>query len=305
VAATVLVAATGALAAPAQVADALPAQAAGACPTSSGVTAIVDFAQLGGGVTAGCDSNGGDESASQVFRDAGYVLEYSQQPGMNGFVCKIQSKPTDGDCAGTDAFWSLWWSDGRSGRWVFSNQGVASTEVPDGGYVAFAWHQGDGQAQPPAVSPTPHAAPTQAPDEPSDSNGGNGGGSGGSGGRGDDGADGGADGDSGGSTTVAPSTSVAATATTDAPASESASPDRARKRDRPSSDPESSDPTASTSSSTVPGAAEITAGPSSSDLATNSEDDGGGALTTWVGLGLAVLVLGAAGLVTALRRRSG
>ncbi len=174
VTATLMVAVTGILAAPA-VANAVPAQAAAACRTSSGVTAIVDFDELGGGVTAGCDSNGGGQAASQVFRDAGYTLEYSQQPGMNGFVCKIQSKPADGDCAANDAFWSLWWSDGRSGRWVFSSQGVGTIDVPDGGYVAFAWHEGGGRAEPPAVNPTPHIQPVEPSDDPSDNDGGNGG----------------------------------------------------------------------------------------------------------------------------------
>ena len=55
----------------------------------------------------------------------------------------------------------------------------------------------------------------------------------------------------------------------------------------------------------MPGAAEITAGPPSGDLGTESGDDDGGALPTWIGLALAVLVLGAAGLVTVLRRRAG
>lgn len=292
VAATAMVAATGALAAPAQAANAAPAQAA-ACRTAAGVTAIVDFDELGGGVTAGCDSNGGGKSGAQVFRAAGYTLEYSQQPGMNGFVCKIQSKPADGDCAANDSFWSLWWSDGRSGRWVFSNEGVGTLDVPDGGYLAFAWHEGSGQAQPPAVSPTPHREPVTPSHEPSGDTGGDNGGNGGNSGG---------NGDASGSTPPVPGTSATTTASTSAAPSESASTDRRKKRERESSAaPSSSD----ASSSTVPGAAEITAGPPPSDLASDTSDDGGGALTTWVGLGLAVLVLAAAGLVTVLRRRSG
>ena len=175
------------------------------------MTAIVDFDELGGGVTAGCDSNGGGQAASQVFRDAGYTLEYSQQPGMNGFVCKIQSKPADGDCAANDAFWSLWWSDGRSGRWVFSSQGVGTIDVPDGGYVAFAWHEGAGRAEPPAVNPTPHIQPVEPSDEPSDDDGGGNGGSD----NDDDGNGGNSDNNDGGSTTAAPTTSApSSTATT-------------------------------------------------------------------------------------------
>lgn len=298
VTATLMVAVTGILAAPGA-ANAVPAQATAACPTSSGVTAIVDFDELGGGVTAGCDSNGGGQAASQVFRDAGYTLEYSQQPGMNGFVCKIQSKPADGDCAANDAFWSLWWSDGRSGRWVFSSQGVGTIDVPDGGYVAFAWHEGSGRAEPPAVNPTPHIQPVEPSDEPSDNDGGNGGNNDDDDGNGGNNEDN--DNNGGGSTTAVPTTTAApsSTATTATSSTDSSSPGRPKTRD-----PKSTDPT-SASSSTLPGAAEITDGPPPSDLATDTSDDDGGALTTWIGLGLAVVVLGAAGLVTVLRRRTG
>jgi hypothetical protein len=69
---------------------------------------------------------------------------------------------------------------------------------------------------------------------------------------------------------------------------------------------EAADPASEASGSTVPGAAEITAGPPpSGDLATDSDGDDGSALATWIGIGLAAVVLGAAGVVTVVRRRAG
>ncbi len=272
------------------------AGSAAACSGATGVTVIVDFNELDGGITAACDADGAGKSASEVFVDAGYPLTYVQQDP--GFVCTISSKPADAPCARTPpptAYWSLWWSNGESGRWVYATSGVNTLEVPDGGYLAFAWHQGSGNAAPPDANPTAHQAtqatqPTQPTQDPTDDNGGTGGN-----GNGNDDNDGAT---TGSASTSAPTTATAA-ATTDS-AAESASTGRGRTpRDGGTSSVTASD----SSDSTVPGAAEITDGPPPSDLATDTSDDDG-ALPTWIGLGLAALVLGAAGLVALLRRRS-
>lgn len=295
VAATLVVAATGVLAAPEAPSAAAPAAAAAAaCSGATGVTALVDFNGLGGSQeTAGCDGDGGGRPASEVFRDAGYTLSYSQAPGMNGFVCKIQGQPADGDCAQNDSFWSLWWSDGKSGRWVFSSQGVSTLDVPDGGSVAFAWHEGSGDAQPPDVAPAVHEEPSATPS----TTGSTGGPAGGSGGGHHQ------------SSPAAPSS--AATTSTDSSESPSATPtdtahpgrhrhhgDATReKRKRRHRD----EPTPSaTSSSAVPSTAELTAGPP----AEPTTDDDGSSFPVWLGLGIAVVVLGAAGAVPLLRRRT-
>ncbi|PWN00957.1 hypothetical protein DJ010_21115 [Nocardioides silvaticus] len=298
--AAALLAAVGSLSLAQPVAGAT-APAAAACRGSTGVTAFVDFAELGGGVTGGCDQDGGDRSAAEVFRDAGYTLEYSQQPGMNGYVCKVQGKPADGDCASNDSFWSLWWSDGESGRWVFSNRGVGSLEVPDGGYVAWAWHEGAGQAAPPAVVPTP-----RQDSGPNDDNGGNGNGNGngnnGDGGSGDD-----VSGDGPGDEATSPAPSATSTtAATDGTTSSAKKSGAGMSKGRKSRATQASDPTSDTSDSALPGAAEITAGPPpSGDLATDDPGEDGSAVPTWIGIGLAAAVLGAAGVVTVLRRRAG
>lgn len=281
------------------------AAAVAACPGAAGVTVIVDYNEIGGPTRAGCDADGGGKSASQVFPDAGFPLEY--HPRQPGYVCKVTGLPDDRPCLENDSFWSLWWSDGESGRWSFSNQGVGGLTVPEGGYVAFAWHEGSGNAQPPDVVPTPRESPEPSaePSDDGDDGGsggddGNGGGNGGSNGgnQGDNTPDGGSSVSTSGPSTSAAPTTTAATES----ASESASPDRRKKRrDREREEPSES----ATSTDAVPAADEITDGPPPSDLATDSSGDDDGALSTWIGLGLAVLVLGAAGLVTVLRRRAG
>lgn len=165
-AATLVVAAAGVAASP-------PAQAA-TCGTASGVSVVVDFHQLGGGVQTFCDAGGAGESADVQFEHAGHTLTYVQgEP----FVCQVDGAP-ETQCARTppaDAYWSLWWSDGKSGTWKYSSTGVTSLEVPDGGSVALSWQGQSSQAKPrvapparssssPSSSPSPH--PSSSPHHP-------------------------------------------------------------------------------------------------------------------------------------------
>ena len=292
--AAALLAATGVLVAPPAP---VSAAAAVACSSADGVTAVVDFDGLGGGVSAGCAPDGAGKAASEVFRDAGYTLQYSQQPGMQGFVCKVQGKPADGDCAQNDQFWSLWWSDGTDGQWHFSSQGAGSLDVPDGGYVAFAWHQGGGDAGPPAVAPTPHQQEPEPDDGGNGSPAGNGGGDRGPAGGGDASA-----------TPDQPSSSAIPSAS-GTPTETERDRDRGRDRDRDRPDRDrdrrrvGEQPTDASSSAT-PGIEEITQGPDDVDPVSSEAGDGEG-LPAWVPIVLIVLVLGAAALVPILRRRAG
>lgn len=296
-AATVLVAAAGVLSAPAGPAVAVPpprAAAAGACG-STGVTAVVDFNGLGGNQeTVGCDADGGGRAASVVFHDAGYTLSYSQAPGMNGFVCKIQGQPADGDCAQTDSYWSLWWTDGKSGRWKYSSEGASTLTVPDGGAVAFAWHEGSGEAEQPDVAAPVHASATPS------STGGSGGGSNG-GVRHQGGSP---------STPASPSSSTSATETSAATPSDSPTVKKRSGHHRHQARPEKNKhhrqthvptPTASSDPSTAPAAGDITAGPP----ADTTGGDSGSSFPVWLGVGIALVVLGAAVAVPVLRRRAG
>lgn len=156
-----LVGAAGLIAAAVTLAPAT-AHAAG-CSSAQGVTVVVDFDGSGAsGLDSGCISGGGGDSAAALFAAAGHTLTRVQsQPGA---VCKVDGVREEDACAQmppTTAFWGLFWADGEGG-WVFSQQGVDSLDIPDGGSVGFAWQDG-GSSDPPGMAPPRHAAP-----EPSD-----------------------------------------------------------------------------------------------------------------------------------------
>ena len=137
---------------------------AAACPSSDGVTVVVDFNELGGGLKQVCDQDGGGKAAADLFTGNGFPLAYVQR--QPGFVCRVSGKPNEDQdpCINTppaDAYWGLFWSDGESGNWVYSSERAGTLNIPGGGYVAFAW-QGSSSSAEPGVSPTPHE------DEPSD-----------------------------------------------------------------------------------------------------------------------------------------
>lgn len=137
-----------------------PAQAA-ACPGAGGVTVVVDYNELGDGVRTGCDADGGGRRAAEIFADAGFPLRYATS--SPGFVCRVTEVPQSEPCIDAPpatAYWSLWLSDGTSGTWSYATRGVDSLIVPDGGYVAFAWHEGTGRASAPGVAPTPRLGST-------------------------------------------------------------------------------------------------------------------------------------------------
>lgn len=118
-----------------------PASAAGACPKGTGVTVVV-------GSSVSCDRNGGGDAASN-FADAGHSLTYVQrQPGA---VCKVDGAPASAGCVNmppADAYWGLFWSDGKSGRWTYASQGVGSLSIPTGGWVAFVFQSSDSKKSP-------------------------------------------------------------------------------------------------------------------------------------------------------------
>lgn len=149
------------------------------CP-GSGVNVVVDFNGLGGGVQKGCDPSGAGRSSDRVFEAAGFSLTpVNAQPG---FICRVENKPAPSQetCARTppaNAYWGLFWSDGRSGKWNYATTGVNGLSVPQGGFVAFSWQNSDTRDAPsaaptnaqatttstPAPTKTPTKKPTQTP----------------------------------------------------------------------------------------------------------------------------------------------
>lgn len=141
-----------------------PSALAAACSSSSGVSVVVDFHQLkSGAAQTSCDAGGAGKYAAAQFTDVGHTLTYVQN---EAFVCQVDGLGAP-QCARTppaDAYWSLWWSDGKSGKWKYASLGVASLKVPAGGYVALSWQKGNAEV-PPRPIPTAHRAtsPTSHP----------------------------------------------------------------------------------------------------------------------------------------------
>lgn len=134
------------------------------CADGGGVSVVVDFKGLGGGVQSVCDADGGGQKASSLFSGNGFALTYAQR--TPGFVCRVQGKPASDPCVNTspaNAYWGLWWSDGTTGKWTYASVGAGSLSVPAGGSVAFAWDGVDGQAAPGVAPPKQAAAPTPSP----------------------------------------------------------------------------------------------------------------------------------------------
>ena len=128
-----------------------PASAA-TCSSAAGVSVVVDFHELGGGVRTACVADGGGRTAGSLFPAAGFPLTYVQR--QPGFVCRVSGAPADDPCVNTppaDAYWGLWWSDGRSGSWTYASTSAGSLRVPDSGYVAFSWNGGSARS-----GPAPH-----------------------------------------------------------------------------------------------------------------------------------------------------
>ncbi len=129
-----------------------PAQAA-ACPAGTGVTVVVN-------TSVRCDADGGGRASSN-FSDAGHQLSFASRSA--GFVCRVDGYPAADPCTDaspSDAYWALFWSDGTSGKWVYSSLGVGALKVPAGGGVAFVFQNSGTKTWPSVAAPT---APVASP----------------------------------------------------------------------------------------------------------------------------------------------
>jgi hypothetical protein len=268
-------------------APAAPAAAAG-CPTAAGVTVVVDFNELGSGVRSVCLPDGGGDRASALFPAAGFPLSYVQR--QPGFVCQVSGEPADTPCVNTppaDAYWALYWSDGRSGSWTYSTASASGLTVPEGGYAGFSWVGSDG-AGPPSLSPArhPEPTPTQQPSaqptkQPSSQ------------------------------PTQQQSAPPAGGSASAGPSDEPSAPDRTGEPGKPGEPgtPGTGKRSRSASASPTPRGSEAA---SPSEAATDDPvvpasaeppDAGDGGLPAWVAPVVIVLLFGAAGAVTVVRRR--
>jgi len=257
------------------------AASAAACPGSAGVTVIVEYGALGSGTSTGCAADGGGKTADRLLKDTGHALTYVQR--FPGFVCRIDGLPADDPCVNTppaDAYWGLWWSDGKTGEWSYSSLGAGSLTIPAGGYVAMVWDGSTATVRPQA-DPAPHPTPTPTPaptptKKPSPTP----------------------------APTATPTPSPTATPRASSSPTEPTTAPSKTKKPKPTSSPSAS-PTTSVATSEPPTDQQTEAGGVVEDpvdpSGTTGADDG--ALPVWVAPVVVVTLLGAAGGVAVARRR--
>lgn len=99
-----------------------PEAYAAACTGTSGVSVVVDFGSLGGGVKTMC-APGDPASGLAALTGAGF--SYAFLPRFPGFVCRINSLPNPCNGAPATAYWSYWHA-ARHGTWSYSSTGAGS-----------------------------------------------------------------------------------------------------------------------------------------------------------------------------------
>lgn len=170
----------------AYVGSAAPAQAAGYngyCKTSSGVTVVVDFRNLGGGVAIRCSPVGSGATGLQALQAAGIPVEGTRDGGLS-VACRIYGKPTaTQDLPGGyheqcvrmppgKAYWSYWQAS-NGGSWGYSQEGLSNSHVIPGGFEGWSFSEGGSNvapgaapSRPTAPKPKPTTTTTQPPAPP-------------------------------------------------------------------------------------------------------------------------------------------
>jgi hypothetical protein len=128
-----------------------------ACRDGQGVTLVVDFGSLGGGVNLRCAAqpvnNGYD-----AFRRTN--VSYETVSGKD-FVCRIAAKPENADCSGYppgDYYWSYWWAKPGE-QWQYASKGAGAHKPVPGAYEGWSFVSSD-TATPPRYPPPPAPATT-------------------------------------------------------------------------------------------------------------------------------------------------
>lgn len=144
-------------------ASAAGAAANGPCPGTTGVTVVVDFRELGGGIVVRC-APGSPGSGFAALEQAGFAAT----PPLRtpGFVCRLDGKPSAATeaCVGTPpttAYWSYWRAP-RGGSWSYSPNGALGPPAEVEGW-SFSLDRAASDVPPPGISPPGRVVPTTAP----------------------------------------------------------------------------------------------------------------------------------------------
>jgi hypothetical protein len=112
----------------------------GPCTDNVGVTVVVDFRELGGGVNVRC-APGPVATGLDAFDRAGIAWESTRR--FAGFVCRIAGRPgADAEPCGTTppatAYWGYWVAP-RGGEWCYSTLGPGSRKPPPGSIEGWSF----------------------------------------------------------------------------------------------------------------------------------------------------------------------
>ncbi len=132
------------------------AAATAACTDNVGVTIVVDFQELGGGVNVAC-APGPVTSGFDALQQAG--INYQTTLQLPGLLCRIAGKPSNDPCVRTSpasAYWSYWMAP-RGGNWCYSNFGPGSRTPPPGTIEgwSFSLNKTGSTTPPPRMTPLP------------------------------------------------------------------------------------------------------------------------------------------------------
>lgn len=141
------------------VASARPAAADdGSCTDGDGVTVVIDFQELGGGIYVRCATDR-PSNGFEALRQAG--ISFQTAVRSPGFLCRIAGKPASDPCvvpSPATAYWAYWMAP-RGGPWCYSNFG-AGNRTPVPGTVegwSFSSNKTAAQTPTPGYLPAPLA----------------------------------------------------------------------------------------------------------------------------------------------------
>lgn len=138
-------------------APAASAPSAGACTDGVGVTVVVDFGSLGGGVQTRC-APAPVISGFEALTRAGFSIT---SVSGRAFLCRIDDKPADEPCDHIPAasrYWSYWHA-APGEDWTYSSSG-ASRKPPPGSVEGWAF---GASAAPGTAPPGPITTTTSRP----------------------------------------------------------------------------------------------------------------------------------------------
>ncbi|MGQ0832026.1 MAG: hypothetical protein ACT4OV_10150 [Microthrixaceae bacterium] len=116
----------------------------GPCEDHSGVTVVVDFGVLGGGVQTRCAPEP-VSSGFDALTKAGFT--YSGTTRFPGLLCRIDGKPSPQqdpcyNAPSPSSYWAYWTAPEPGGAWTYSDMGAGNRDPEPGTVEGWAFSKG-------------------------------------------------------------------------------------------------------------------------------------------------------------------